>query len=293
MSAIPPGTIRGTFENIVDKTLSSTLLAGLPYLIDQLNISVPLKLPNTLVPVLETLDHTGKITADILRVPMLEYLYITIAQCFIVYNYDITNEVSKDHNITTEQFIIQFSSQVDKYTEICCKAYCDYIKENANKGLTDNLNKEYGTRVLVEHMFLTLILQPAFNPLLQNLQPSLCGALMIQGIDFLQDKVNEHALPHLKFEEIVPFYFKYFTDYFKPLIINYFERNSKTFLGIELPVTPLHLPPTNDPLLLAVLNNPLPVASPAEIRGGVYMVNAWNQFIGGLALDPNYGIYKP
>jgi hypothetical protein len=291
-SSVVP-TIRQLFEYIADKKLSRTLLAGLSYLVDQLNISVPLKLSTSLVPVLETLDYTGKITADTLKVPILEYLYITVIQLFIMYNYDITNEVSKDHNLTTEQFVKQFSAGIDTYTDICCITYCNYIKENANKGLTNNLNKEFATRVLVEHMFLTLILQPAFNPQVISLPPSLCGALFLIGIDFVQDKVNSNAVPYLKYEEIVPFYFKYFDSHFKPLIINYFEKNSKSLLGMELPVTPLNLPPTNDPLLVAVLNGSSTAPSPSEIFSGVYMIPVWNQFIGGLELTPDYVIVKP
>jgi hypothetical protein len=286
-------TIRQLFETIADEKLSRTLLAGLSYLVDELNISVPLKLSSSLVPILETLDHTGKITADTLKVPILEYLYITVIQLFITYNYDIKNKVSKDHNLTTEQFVKQFSADINKYTDICCVTYCNYIKENANKGLTDNLNKEFATRVLVEHMFLTLILQPAFNPQVISLPPSLCGALFLLGIDFVQDKVNSNALPHLKYEEIVPFYFKYFDSHFKPIIINYFEKKSKSLLGIELPVTPLNLPPTNDPLLVAVLNGSSKDPSPSELFSGIYMIPVWNQFIGGLQLTPDFVIIKP
>jgi hypothetical protein len=278
-------TIRQLFEIIADKKLSRTLLSGLPYLVSALQISVNLQLPNTLVPILDTLTHTGKITADTLRVPVLEYLHITCVQLFISYTYDITNEVSKDHDLTTEQFLNQFTADINKYTDICCLTYCNYIKENANKGLEDNYNKELATRTLVEGLFLSLILQPAFNPALINLEPSLCGALILLGIDSIQDRVNSNALPYLKYEEVVPFYLKYFNDFFKPVILNYFERKSKIFLDLELPIRPLNLPATNDPLLLAALNGNTEKPSPAEFFSAVYMIPVWNQFIGGLKLS--------
>jgi len=292
MSFVPP-TIRQLFEKIADEKLSRTLLSGFPYLISTLQISVQLKLPYTLVPILDTLDYTGKITADTLRVPVLEYLQVTCMQLFIMYNYDIKNKVSKDHNLTTEQFINQFTADIDTYTDVCCITYCNYIKDNANKGLEDNYNKELATRVLVEGLFLTLILQPAFNPLLINLPPSLCGSTMLLGIDFVQDRVNSHALPNLKFEEVVPFYIKYFNDFFKPIILNYFERKSKKFLDLELPITPLNLPTTNDPLLIATLSGSETQPSPAEFFSAVYMIPVWNQLIGRLDLTSLGFIEKP
>ena len=291
-SFVPP-TIRQLFEKIADEKLSRTLLTGFPYLVSTLQISVQLKLPYTLVPILDTLDNTGKITADTLRVPVLEYLQVTCMQLFIMYNYDIKNEISKDHNLTTEEFINQFTADIDTYTDVCCITYCNYIRDNANKGLEDNYNKELATRVLVEGLFLNLILQPAFNPALMELPPSLCGSTILLGIDFVQDSVNSNTLPNLKFEEVVPFYIKYFNDFFKPIILNYFERKSKKFLDLELPITPLNLPTTNDPLLIAALSGSETEPSPAEFFSAVYMIPVWNQLIGRLELTSLGFIEKP
>lgn len=286
-------TIRQLFEKIADVKLARTILTGFSYLISTLQISVQLKLPYTLVPILDTLTYTGKITADTLRVPVLEYLHVTCIQLFVMYNYDIKNKVSKDHDLTTEQFISQFTAGIDKYTDVCCITYCNYIKENANKGMEDIYNKELATRVLVEGLFFALIIQPAFNPALIDLPPSLCGGLMLLGIDFVQDRVNTNVLPHLKFEEVVPFYIKYFNDFFKPIILDYFVRKSKNFLDLEIPVTPLILPPTNDPLLIAALNGSETEPSPAEFFSAVYMIPVWNQLVGKLELTPLGFIEKP
>jgi len=286
-------TIRQLFEKIADEKLARTILTGFSYLISSLQISVTLQLPNTLVPILDTLTPTGKITADTLKVPTLEYLHVTCIQLFVMYNYDIKNKVSKDHDLTTEQFIAQFTADIDKYTDVCCITYCNYIKENANKGLEDNYNKELATRVLVEGLFFALIIQPAFNPALIDLSPSLCGGAMLLGIDFVQDRVNTNVLPNLKFEDVVPFYLKYFNDFFKPIILDYFVRKSKKFLDLELPIRPLNLPPTNDPLLIAALNGSEVNPSPAEFFSAVYMIPVWNQIIGGLELTSLGFIEKP
>ena len=279
MSKVPP-TIRQLFEKIGDPKLSRTCLAGLSFIVSQLNIAVAGKLPFRLVPVLDTLTPIGKITADTLRAPMLEYVYITVIQLFIMGKYDILNVVSKDRDLTAEQFVQQFTKDVDLYADICCITYVNFIKEFANKGLTEILNKELATRVPVEQMFLTLILQPAFNPAVINLAPSACGALFLLGIDFVQDRVNTHAVPHLKYEEIIPFYFKYYNDYFQPIIIDYFHRKSKDLLGLDLSEPSPVLPPTNDPLLIAVLNGSPAQPSPSETFTGVFMVPVWNELVG-------------
>jgi hypothetical protein len=115
MSNVPP-TIRQLFEKIADKKLSQTCLACLSFIVSQLNISVSAKLPFALVPVLDTLTPIGKITAETLRSSMLEYVNITVIQLFIMGKLDIFNVVSKDRDLTAEQFVQLFTKDLDLYT---------------------------------------------------------------------------------------------------------------------------------------------------------------------------------
>jgi len=279
-----PITIRSLFFAIKDETLNQTLLTGFGPLVNELNVSVTLKLPISLVPVLNTLDDDAKLCVETMKYGLIEYLSVTIIQCFVTAKYDLFSAVSKDRNLSAEQFISDFSSQIDTMTDIIVLSLCNYIKENAKLGLSNNINKELATRVILEHVSLDLLLSGLFNPDLLNVPSSRIGGFFTQAIDFAQDKMNAYVSPHLNVYEVPIWYLKNFNDYIKPTIINYIQVNSLKNLGVSLPVTPLNFPPSDDYLVNLYISIDSPVASPAETSVGTYAVDAWNQYIGGLAI---------
>ena len=271
-------TIRDLFDDIADRNFAATVQSSFGPLLNEFDITVELKLPYPLAPILNNLDDNGKVFVETLKNGLTEYLVVETLQLFVITNYDITSPISKDHDITPTEFIAQVSSQLDKLTDIIITTFCEYVKYNVSYGLNNIYNKELATRVLLQNVSLSNILGGPVNPLLVGVAGSLLGGYFTQGIDYAQDNFYTTVAPFLDVYKVPNWYMSNFDDYIKPVIIHYIEVKSFRNLGVQLPVTPLVFPPSNDPLVNLYINNLGPNASPSEIYVGVFLAPVWNAY---------------
>lgn len=279
--------------SIKDVVLSRKILACFGPMFHTLDVSTTLQLPAAIAPILNTLDNDSKVTYETIKTGIVNYILILTLVPYIITNYDVSSPVSKDRNLSVADIMSNFSSQINSLTDVVVLSTCNYVQKYASASLTDNTNKELATRIQLQNVFVDLLTCGTFNPALINTQGTQVIGGILMATDYAFDNIYTNVSPSLSVNQIIDWCIKNFNEYIQPTMLHYLAVNSVPFYNVSIPVTPLVLPPSSDPLVNKYINysgGDIPSSSSGEFVVFAFVTNAWNELIGGIIINPNGSI---